>query len=38
MAGFGERLGLAFQLVDDALDYTGETTGKTLLTDLREAK
>src|SRR5687768_9594594 len=34
MASFGERLGIAFQLVDDVLDYSGERTGKTLLVDL----
>jgi octaprenyl-diphosphate synthase len=38
LAGFGERLGIAFQLVDDVLDYSGEQTGKTLLADLREGK
>jgi octaprenyl-diphosphate synthase len=38
LAGFGERLGIAFQLVDDVLDYSGANTGKTLLTDLREGK
>ncbi len=35
---FGEGIGVAFQLVDDALDYTSEETGKTLLADLREGK
>ncbi len=37
---YGEHLGIAFQLVDDVLDFTGapETTGKTLLSDLREGK
>jgi octaprenyl-diphosphate synthase len=37
---FGERLGIAFQLVDDELDYAGdaEATGKMLLTDLLEGK
>jgi octaprenyl-diphosphate synthase len=37
---FGERMGVAFQLVDDALDYTGNSveTGKTLLSDLGEGK
>jgi octaprenyl-diphosphate synthase len=38
MSGFGERLGIAFQLVDDVLDYSGEQTGKSLLADLREGK
>jgi octaprenyl-diphosphate synthase len=38
MSGFGERLGMAFQLVDDVIDYSGERTGKTLLGDLREGK
>ncbi|HEY6081466.1 MAG TPA: polyprenyl synthetase family protein [Polyangiaceae bacterium] len=38
MSGFGERLGIAFQLVDDALDYSGEHSGKSLLADLREGK
>ncbi|HYP87627.1 MAG TPA: polyprenyl synthetase family protein [Polyangiaceae bacterium] len=38
LSGFGERLGIAFQLVDDVLDYSGEQTGKTLLADLREGK
>jgi octaprenyl-diphosphate synthase len=37
---FGVNLGLAFQLVDDVLDYAGarEATGKALFTDLREGK
>jgi len=38
LAVFGERLGMAFQLVDDVLDYAGEHTGKALLMDLREGK
>ncbi len=38
LALFGEQLGIAFQLVDDALDYAGENTGKTLFADLREGK
>jgi geranylgeranyl pyrophosphate synthase len=29
---------MAFQLVDDVLDYTGASSGKSLLTDLREGK
>lgn len=35
---FGERLGMAFQLVDDVLDYAGEQTGKMLGADLIEGK
>lgn len=35
---FGEHLGVAFQLVDDVLDYSGQQTGKTLLADLAEGK
>jgi octaprenyl-diphosphate synthase len=37
---FGERLGIAFQLVDDELDYAGDSvaTGKKLLADLLEGK
>ena len=37
---FGERMGVAFQLVDDALDYAGDSadTGKALLSDLSEGK
>lgn len=37
---FGERLGIAFQLVDDALDYSGDSSamGKMLLGDLLEGK
>lgn len=38
LACFGEHLGLAFQLVDDVLDYSGEHSGKTLLSDLAEGK
>jgi octaprenyl-diphosphate synthase len=40
LEGFGQNLGMAFQLVDDVLDFTGdpEKTGKTLLADLREGK
>ena len=36
----GEKLGLAFQIIDDVLDYTGdsETCGKTLGTDLKTSK
>jgi octaprenyl-diphosphate synthase len=37
---FGERMGVAFQLVDDVLDYAGDSadTGKALLSDLSEGK
>ncbi len=35
---FGEALGIAFQLVDDVIDYAGEETGKTLFADLGEGK
>lgn len=38
LEGFGGHLGLAFQLVDDLIDYNGDAvlTGKSLFTDLRE--
>ena len=35
---FGDCLGMAFQLVDDLLDYTGSATGKTMFADLRQGK
>jgi octaprenyl-diphosphate synthase len=35
---FGELVGMAFQLVDDALDYASEVTQKTALADLRDGK
>lgn len=35
---FGAGLGMAFQLVDDVLDYSGEDTGKSLFADLAEGK
>ena len=38
LAQFGERVGIAFQLVDDVLDYSGAGTGKALFMDLREGK
>ncbi len=39
-ASFGRNLGIAFQLVDDALDYSAKqaTLGKTIGDDLREGK
>ena len=40
LAEYGRCLGVAFQLVDDLLDYTGSeaSTGKPVLNDLREGK
>jgi octaprenyl-diphosphate synthase len=40
LGAFGEHVGLAFQLVDDALDYAGDAreTGKSLLADVHEGK
>ena len=40
LADYGRHLGTAFQLVDDALDYTGDaaTTGKNVGDDLEEGK
>ncbi len=38
MADFGQCVGMAFQLVDDALDYVGANSGKTLCADLLEGK
>jgi octaprenyl-diphosphate synthase len=38
LAQFGERLGIAFQLVDDVLDDSGDRTGKSLFVDLSEGK
>jgi octaprenyl-diphosphate synthase len=40
MGAFGAHLGLAFQLVDDVLDYSGDprSVGKSLLADLVEGK
>jgi octaprenyl-diphosphate synthase len=39
-AEYGQALGTAFQVIDDVLDYTGDTTimGKNLGDDLREGK
>jgi len=38
LESYGGHLGVAFQLVDDLIDYAGDTvlTGKSLFTDLRE--
>ncbi|MEM6762761.1 MAG: polyprenyl synthetase family protein, partial [Pseudomonadota bacterium] len=40
MASFGRHLGLAFQLIDDVLDFAGDakTLGKNVGDDLREGK
>jgi len=40
LARYGQDLGVAFQIVDDCLDFAGDTgvTGKALYTDLREGK
>jgi octaprenyl-diphosphate synthase len=40
LGAFGVHLGVAFQLVDDVLDYDGDpsATGKTMLADLAEGK
>lgn len=40
LAAYGGELGLAFQIVDDALDFMGDEsdTGKTMFADLREGK
>ncbi|HXG79096.1 MAG TPA: polyprenyl synthetase family protein [Methyloceanibacter sp.] len=40
LRSYGRNLGLAFQLVDDALDYSGETStlGKSIGDDFREGK
>jgi octaprenyl-diphosphate synthase len=38
LAEFGECIGMAFQLVDDLLDYAGDQTGKTMSADLRQGK
>ena len=38
LGNFGSHLGLAFQLLDDVLDWESKKTGKVLLKDLAEAK
>jgi octaprenyl-diphosphate synthase len=37
-AEFGQALGMAFQMVDDVLDYAGDSSAKTVGADLREGK
>ncbi len=36
LAGYGEEIGIGFQLSDDVIDITSDVTGKTPGTDLRE--
>lgn len=38
LSSYGESLGVAFQLVDDVLDYSGTNTGKSLFADIAEGK
>jgi octaprenyl-diphosphate synthase len=38
LGAFGREVGMAFQLLDDVLDYEGEGTGKSLATDVTEGK
>ncbi len=38
LARFGMEVGIAFQLIDDNLDYTSHESGKEIGTDLREGK
>lgn len=38
LRGFGENLGIAFQITDDVLDIDGEDIGKELRADLRDNK
>ena len=38
LAGYGMELGIAFQIVDDALDYMGKDIGKNVGDDLEEGK
>jgi len=40
LAEFGRKIGLAFQIIDDLLDFNGRTSdlGKPVLTDLREGR
>lgn len=38
LSAYGESLGVAFQLVDDVLDYSGGNTGKNLFADVAEGK
>lgn len=38
LASYAEHLGVAFQIVDDVLDYESEQTGKTPLSDLKDGR
>ena len=40
LADYGRNLGLCFQIIDDLLDYTGDTsnTGKNIGDDLKDGK
>lgn len=38
LSSYGEHLGVAFQMVDDVLDYEHKGTGKTPLSDLRKGQ
>ncbi len=38
LESFGRNIGIAFQLLDDMLDFTGTASGKDLLADLHEGK
>ncbi|OOZ41983.1 octaprenyl diphosphate synthase [Solemya elarraichensis gill symbiont] len=38
LANYGMQLGIAFQIIDDALDYSGQNIGKNIGDDLEEGK
>ncbi|KHF25169.1 octaprenyl diphosphate synthase [Solemya velum gill symbiont] len=38
LANYGMQLGIAFQIIDDALDYSGQDIGKNIGDDLEEGK
>ncbi len=38
LADYGMQLGIAFQIIDDALDYSGQDIGKNIGDDLEEGK